>query len=92
MIIDDNLVEQEDLIANYICDYYQNLYKEGNVVDNQIILESVEPLVTEHHNVRLIELPTEVEIYGTIRDMSLGSAPGPAGFGGAFFKDLLGDH
>lgn len=34
IIINNNLVEKEVIIANHVCDYYQNLYNEGNVIDN----------------------------------------------------------
>lgn len=86
MLIDGTLIEDEKIIANHVCDYYLNLYKEGNVIDNQAIPERVEPLVTKNQNATLTAFPTECDIYDTICEMGLTSALGLDGFGGLFFK------
>lgn len=81
IIIDNNLVEQEDLIANHVC-----VYKEGNATENQFLVESVESLATSPHNLLLTAIPSEVEILYAICDMNLCSAPSSNGFISVFFK------
>lgn len=86
LMIDDEAVEHEEIIANHVVSYYKNLYKKGVVIQNNLISSVIDPLVTKEQNESLCVMPTEKEIFETICAMNHGGAPGSDGFGGIFFK------
>lgn len=59
------------MIADHVVEYYQKLHQKGNVIENQILPNSVDPLVSENQYLTLTTLRTEREIYNTLCGMSL---------------------
>lgn len=86
IFINDVVVEQEDLIAEHVVRYYENLYEEGSLMDNILIDSIVEPMVIDNQNTSIIAYLQRRKYVRLYNSMSQVGVPGPDGFGGCFFK------
>lgn len=89
MCIDGNLVGNESIIADHVMKYYEELYKCGTSVGNDLIQSTVPSVVSSQQNSVLCSVPKEGEIKAVVFSMNVSSAPGLDGFKISFYKVCL---
>ena len=84
--IDSELVEEVEILRNHVVEHFFNAFHDdGLAIDTGLVTRLIPPLVTTPENDTLLAIPTLEEIKQTVFSMNPDSAPGPDGFGGAFF-------
>jgi hypothetical protein len=69
-----------------VADFFKNLYKNDTEVDPKMILELVQPKVTEEMNKDLLREYCDEEIGDALFQIGPLKAPGPDGFPTRFFQ------
>jgi ribonuclease HI len=83
----DNVLTNQDHIANHVVNYYQTLFSSNIVMQDPLLAEEVIPnLVTAETNDLLTVLPSPEEIKQAVFSLNKDSAPGPDGFGAIFYQ------
>ena len=83
------VIKDQDEIEKEVRKFYSNLYKEGRTcVDKETIIRNIETVtkIDEEDIKRLDTEITEEEVSCTLKNTKNNVAPGPGGFGGAFYK------
>ena len=83
------VIKDQDEIEKEVRKFYSNLFKEGRTcVDKETIIRNIETMtkVDEESIERLDNEITEEEVSCTLKNTKNNVAPGPGGFGGAFYK------
>ena len=83
------VVKDQEEIEKEVRNFYSNLYRESETrVDKDEIIRNIETMTKiDKENVKKLELEiTEGEVSSTLKVTKNNVAPGPGGFGGAFYK------
>ena len=83
------VVRDQEEIEKEVRMFYSNLYSEGKAhVDKDEIIRSIETVTKiDEEDAKRLELEiTEEEVSSTLKNTKNNVAPGPGGFGGAFYK------
>ncbi|KAF8088754.1 hypothetical protein N665_0530s0009 [Sinapis alba] len=80
------MVFKEEDIAKVIVGYFKDLFtaKEGDREDT--VNSALRPVISEETNLKLIEIPSAVEIREAIFSIHADKAPGPDGFSASFYQ------
>lgn len=77
---------EEDQISRLVCSYYEKLFTANQrEKDEDIILQSLKPCVTQEWNEMLTRDPSPEEIKEALFAIHADKAPGPDGFSASFF-------
>ena len=57
-----------------------------SIEDHGVILDSIPPLILDHHNAMLKAIPSSFEIVDALFSLPADKAPGPDGFSTFFFQ------
>jgi hypothetical protein len=83
----DNVITDQNLIADHIVSYYKSLFSTNLVLQDSLLADEVIPnLISDDVNAILIMLPSIDEIKAAVFGLNGDSAPGPDGFGAYFFQ------
>ena len=83
------VIKDQEEIEKEVRNFYSNLYSEGKMcVDKDEIIKSIETVTKiDKEDVKRLELEImEGEVSSTLKVTKNNVAPGPGGFGGAFYK------
>ena len=83
------IIRDQETIEKEVRQFYCNLYSKGETnIDKDEILRNIEALtkIDEEDAKRLDTEITEEEVSSTLKNTKNNVAPGPGGFGGAFYK------
>ena len=83
------LIREQDEIEKEVRKFYRNLYSKGEAyADKNVIIRNIEAVtkIDEEDVKRLDTEITEGEVSSTLKGTKNNVAPGPGGFGGAFYK------
>uniref|UniRef100_A0A453KYM4 Reverse transcriptase domain-containing protein n=2 Tax=Aegilops tauschii subsp. strangulata TaxID=200361 RepID=A0A453KYM4_AEGTS len=83
---DGTWVEEAEQLNEYISNYYLNIFTSAARHDNNTILQSIQPRVTDQMNELLCAKYTEEEVRAALNNIGDLKAPGPNGMPAIFFK------
>ncbi|XP_026451379.1 uncharacterized protein LOC113351651 [Papaver somniferum] len=81
-----NWIKDGDGISEILIDYFKKKCEYHTVQINDSILDVVPHLISEDDNLYLEECPNEEKIKRVVFNLNAGSAPGPDGFTGTFYR------
>ena len=90
---DDQWIEEEELIGQCFTKFYERLFQSSRSRRFEEVLNSVDMMVTEEDNRKLMQPVTEEEVKRATFDLGGNKAPGPDGYTGIFFQkswDIIG--
>lgn len=91
----DSILDNQVDIENHVLSYYESLYaSDNNCTDSNFVDNVIPKLVTSEDNAMLTCLPSYDEVKVAVFGLNASGAPGPDGFGGAFFHkfwDIIGN-
>ena len=76
---------EEHQISQIISDYFQQIFSSETNGDLSVVLEAIEPCVSQANNEMLTRIPTDEEIKAVVFSIHAGKAPGPDGFTAGFY-------
>lgn len=77
---------EEEQIAKVIADFYSQLFQASPTTGNQLVMEALQPRISNEQNEALIRPPTAEEIKAATFEINSDKAPGPDGFSASFFQ------
>lgn len=82
----DLLLDSPSLLEQHVVQYYSNLYaSENDCVDNGLVEKFIPKLVSNEDNVMVTNILTIKDVRTIVFSLIRSGAPGPNGFGGAFY-------
>jgi hypothetical protein len=79
---DETWTDNEQQTRRVLVDYFKGMYRQrGENMEQLVMLDRLTFLtISGDAQIRLVQIPTALEIFSCLREMSLDKAPGPDGF------------
>lgn len=83
----DEIMSDPQRISSHVINYYENLFSTNFGLQDPLLAKEVIPTIVDSSTNRLLTMiPSLREIKDDVFDLNSNSAPGPDGFGAAFFQ------
>ncbi|XP_026410038.1 uncharacterized protein LOC113305157 [Papaver somniferum] len=79
-------LQSREQISQHLTQHFQSISSTCNSVINEGLYTILPTIISEEANISLNRIPTDEEIYVTLKIMENWSAPGPEGFQASFYK------
>ncbi|XP_026383358.1 uncharacterized protein LOC113278839 [Papaver somniferum] len=84
-----NWLENKDQVLHLLDDHFKKIFASSMPRNSDIddVLMDIKPIISDELNSELVAIPSENEIFTTIKNMAPWKYPGPDGFLDGFFRD-----
>ncbi|KAK4260876.1 hypothetical protein QN277_003939 [Acacia crassicarpa] len=83
-----NWVVGENDVKNLVVSYFKSLFQEDRIAEEMLMTWNLFPRIDQSRSADLGRIPSDVEIYDTIKSMGPFKAPGIDGFPPIFSKEI----